>query len=185
LAIGEGQAAGNYQAYGGPHYGFIAARADYVRRMPGRIVGETTDVEGRRAYVLTLQTREQHIRREKATSNITTNQTLLALAGLVHLSWLGPQGLHEVGETCMALAAYAKERLGLPLLFPDQTTFKEFAIRVGRPADAAIRAAREHGVHPGYALKRDYAGMEDALLVCVTERRTPADIERLAEALAA
>jgi glycine dehydrogenase subunit 1 len=185
LAIGEGQAAGNYQSYGGPHYGFMAARSEYVRRMPGRIVGETTDVEGRRAYVLTLQTREQHIRREKATSNITTNQTLLALAGLVHLAWLGPQGLREQGETCMALAGYAKERLGLPLLFPDQTTFKEFAIRVGRPAEEAIRAARAQGVHPGYALKRDYAGMEDALLVCVTEKRTAADIDRLAEVLAA
>ncbi len=97
IAIGEGQAAGNYQSYGGPHYGFMAARSEYVRRMPGRIVGETTDVEGRRAYVLTLQTREQHIRREKATSNITTNQTLLALAGLVHLAWLGPQGLRGAG----------------------------------------------------------------------------------------
>jgi glycine dehydrogenase subunit 1 len=185
IAIGEGQAAGNYQSYGGPHYGFMAARSDHVRRMPGRIVGETTDVEGRRAYVLTLQTREQHIRREKATSNITTNQTLLALAGLVHLSWLGPQGLKEQGETCMALAAHAKERLGVPLVFPDQTTFKEFAIRVGRPADEAIRAARAKGVHPGYALRRDYAGMDDALLVCVTEKRTEAEIDRLAEALAA
>src|SRR5438034_4393112 len=116
LAIGEGQGAGNAMSFGGPHYGFIASRSDYVRRMPGRIVGETTDIDGRRAYVLTLQTREQHIRREKATSNITTNQTLLALAGLVHLSWLGPQGLREQGETCMALAGYAKERLELPLL---------------------------------------------------------------------
>jgi glycine dehydrogenase subunit 1 len=184
LAIGEGQGAGNYQSYGGPHYGFIAMRSDYIRRMPGRIVGETTDAAGERGYVLTLQTREQHIRREKATSNITTNQTLLALAGLVHLSWLGPQGLRDVGETCMALAEYAKERLALPLLFPDRTTFKEFAIHVGRPAEEAIRAARAQGVHPGYALKRDYAGMEDALLVCVTERKTPADIDRLAEALA-
>ena len=111
IAIGEGQGAGNFQSFGGPHYGFIAARADYTRRMPGRIVGETTDTAGKRGYVLTLQTREQHIRREKATSNITTNQTLLALAGLVHLTWLGPQGLREVGETCMALAEYAKERL--------------------------------------------------------------------------
>jgi glycine dehydrogenase subunit 1 len=185
LAIGEGQPAGNYQAYGGPHYGFIAARAEYVRRMPGRIVGETTDVDGKRAYVLTLQTREQHIRREKATSNITTNQTLLALAGLVYLSWLGPQGLREVGETCMSLAAYAKERLGLPLLFPEQTTFKEFAVRVGRPAEEAIESARTQDVHPGYALKRDYAGMEDALLVSVTERRSSADIDRLAEVLGA
>jgi glycine dehydrogenase subunit 1 len=183
LAIGEGQSAGNYQSYGGPHYGFMAARSDYIRRMPGRIVGETTDIAGERGYVLTLQTREQHIRREKATSNITTNQTLLALAGLVHLSWLGPQGLREVGETCMALAEHAKERLGLPLLFPERATFKEFAVRVGRPAEEAIRAAREQGVHPGYALKRDYGGMEDALLVCMTEKKTPEDVDRLAEVL--
>jgi glycine dehydrogenase subunit 1 len=183
LAIGEGQGAGNFQAYGGPHYGFIAAKSELIRRMPGRIVGETTDLRGERGYVLTLQTREQHIRREKATSNITTNQTLLALAGLVHLSWLGPQGLREVGETCMSLGEYAKERLGLPLVFPDQTTFKEFAVRVGRSAKDVVRAAREHGVHPGYSLGRDYPGLDDALLVAVTETRTPADVDRLAEVL--
>jgi glycine cleavage system P protein (glycine dehydrogenase) subunit 1 len=184
LAIGEGQGAGNYESYGGPHYGFIAARSDLIRRMPGRIVGETTDVRGERGYVLTLQTREQHIRREKATSNITTNQTLLALAGLVHLSWLGPQGLRELGETCMGLGEYAKERLGLPLVFPEQTTFKEFAVRVGRSAKDVIRDARARGVHPGYALGRDYPGLDDALLVAVTERRSPADIDRLADVLA-
>ena len=183
LAIGEGQGAGNYQAYGGPHYGFIAARSEFIRRMPGRIVGETTDLSGERGYVLTLQTREQHIRREKATSNITTNQTLLALAGLVHLSWLGPQGLRELGETCMSLGQYAKERLGLPLVFPDQTTFKEFAVQVGRSGKDVVRAARDRGVHPGYALGRDYPGLDDALLVAVTELRTPADIDRLAEVL--
>jgi glycine dehydrogenase subunit 1 len=183
LAIGEGQSAGNYQSYGGPHYGFIAARSDFIRRMPGRIVGETTDLSGERGYVLTLQTREQHIRREKATSNITTNQTLLALAGLVHLSWLGPQGLRELGETCMSLGEYAKERLGLPLVFPEQATFKEFAVRVGRSSKEVIRAARAQGVHPGYALGRDYSGLDDALLVAVTETRTPADIDRLAEVL--
>jgi glycine cleavage system P protein (glycine dehydrogenase) subunit 1 len=183
LAIGEGQAAGNYLSYGGPHYGFIAARADFIRRMPGRIIGETTDLAGQRGYVLTLQTREQHIRREKATSNITTNQTLLALAGLVYLSWLGPQGLREVGETCLALAEYAKERIGLGAVFSDQATFKEFGIHVGRPAHEVVRAARAKGVHPGYALARDYEGMDDALLVCVTEKRTPADIDRLAEVL--
>ena len=184
LAIGEGQGAGNHQAFGGPHYGFLAARQDYIRRMPGRIIGETTDTEGERAYVLTLQTREQHIRREKATSNITTNQTLLAIGGLVYLTWLGPQGLRELGELCSSLAGYAKDRLGLPLLFSDKTTFKEFAVRVGRPADEVVAAARERGVNPGYALRRDYPGMEDALLVCVTEKRTPEEIDRLADVLA-
>jgi glycine dehydrogenase subunit 1 len=183
IAIGEGQSAGNYQSYGGPHYGFLAARSDYIRRMPGRIVGETTDLSGERGYVLTLQTREQHIRREKATHNITTNQTLLALAGLVYLSWLGPQGLREVGEICLGLAERAKERLPLALLFPEQATFKEFAVRVGRSARDVVAAARERGVHPGYALGRDYEGMDDALLVCVTEKRTPEDIDRLAEVL--
>jgi glycine dehydrogenase subunit 1 len=187
LAIGEGQSAGNYQSYGGPHYGFLAARSEYVRRMPGRIAGETVDAAGKRGYVLTLQTREQHIRRERATSNITTNQTLLALAGLVHLSWLGPQGLRELGETCMALAAYAKAQLssaGAELVFPDRTTFKEFAVRIGRPAHDVVQAARGRGVHPGYALGRDYEGLDDALLVAVTERRTPAEIDRLADVLA-
>jgi glycine dehydrogenase subunit 1 len=184
LAVGEGQSAGNYQSYGGPHYGFIAARSEFIRRMPGRIVGETTDLGGQRGYVLTLQTREQHIRREKATSNITTNQTLLALAGLVHLSWLGPQGLRDLGETCMGLVEHAKEKLGLPLVFPEQTTFKEFAVRVGRSAKDVVREARACGVHPGYALGRDYAGLDDALLVAVTEKRSPAEIDRLAEVLA-
>jgi glycine cleavage system P protein (glycine dehydrogenase) subunit 1 len=183
IAIGEGQGTGNYPAYGGPHYGFLAARNEFIRRMPGRIIGETTDLDGERAYVLTLQTREQHIRREKATSNITTNQTLLALQGLVTLSWLGPQGIREVGETCMSLAAYAQQRLGLEPVFADQSTFKEFVVRVGRSARDVISDARARGVHPGYAIGRDYAGLDDALLVCVTEKRTPADIDRLAEVL--
>ena len=188
LAIGEGQGTGNYPAFGGPHYGFLAARNEFIRRMPGRIVGETVDAAGERGYVLTLQTREQHIRREKATSNITTNQTLLALAGLVHLSWLGPEGLRELGGTCMGLGEYAKRRLldaGVELVFPERTTFKEFAVRVGRNAKEVVSAARARGVHPGYALGRDYAGLDDALLVAVTERRSPADIDRLVEVLAA
>src|SRR3989449_9145609 len=187
LAIGEGQGAGNYQSFAGPHYGFLAARSEFTRRMPGRIVGETLDAAGERGYVLTLQTREQHIRREKATSNITTNQTLLALAGLVYLSWLGPQGLREVGETCMALAEYAKERLvatGLEQPFADRTTFKEFFVRVGRHARDVVRDALAEGIHPGYALGRDYPGLDDVLLVAVTERRTKQEIDRLAEVLA-
>jgi len=186
IAIGEGQGAGNFQSFGGPHYGFIAARSEHIRRMPGRIVGETVDAAGERGYVLTLQTREQHIRREKATSNITTNQTLLALAGLVYLSWLGPQGLRDVGETCLALGDYAKGRLrdaGFELVFPDRTTFKELAVRVGRSGREVVKAARERGVHPGYALGRDYPGLDDALLVAVTEKRTVADVDRLVEVL--
>jgi glycine dehydrogenase subunit 1 len=187
VAIGEGQAAGNAHSFGGPHYGFLAARAEFIRRMPGRIVGETVDATGERGYVLTLQTREQHIRREKATSNITTNQTLLALGGLVYLTWLGPQGLRELGETCMSLAQYAKTRLadvGFSDVFSARTTFKEFAVRVGRSGRDVVSAAREHGVHPGYALGRDYPGLDDTLLVAVTEKRTPAEIDRLAHVLA-
>jgi glycine dehydrogenase subunit 1 len=186
IAVGDGQPAGNRLSFGGPHFGFLAAREELTRRLPGRIAGETVDGLGRRGFVLTLQTREQHIRREKATSNITTNQTLLALAGLVYLSWLGPAGLAELGETCLALARRARERLGeagFPAAF-DRPGFKEVAVRVGRPAAEVVTRARERGVHPGYALGRDYPGLDDVLLVAVTERRTPADIDRLAEVLA-
>ncbi len=182
LAIGEGQAAGNFQSYGGPHYGFLAARNEFIRRMPGRIVGETVDADGRRGFVLTLQTREQHIRREKATSNITTNQTLLALAGLATLSWLGPAGIREVGETCLALTQYARERIPLEPAFEAQA-FKEVAFRTPIPAREVVRRARERGVHPGYALGRDYEGMDDVLLVALTEKRTVEDVDRLATVL--
>ena len=186
IAIGEGQSAGNRLSFGGPHFGFFAAKEHLTRAMPGRIVGETTDLEGRRGYVLTLQTREQHIRREKATSNITTNQTLMALAGLVYLSWLGPVGLRELGETCLALADHAKRRLaeaGLEPAFGGRPTFKEFAVDLGRDAKEVARAVRGQGINPGYALGRDYAGLEQALLVCLTEKRTPADVDRLVEVL--
>jgi glycine dehydrogenase subunit 1 len=183
MAIGEGQSLGCYQSYGGPHYGFLAAKQEFIRRMPGRIVGQTTDLEGERGFVLTLQTREQHIRREKATSNMTTNQTLLALGGLITLCWLGPEGLREVGETCMSLAEHAKERIGLPLAF-DRPTFKEFAVRTPLDAREVVRRARERGVHPGYPIGRDYEGLDDVLLVALTERRTVADVERLAQVLA-
>jgi glycine cleavage system P protein (glycine dehydrogenase) subunit 1 len=183
IAIGEGQSAGNHLSYGGPHYGFLASKTDLARQLPGRIVGETVDRHGERAFVLTLQTREQHIRREKATSNITSNQTLLALGGLAYLSWLGPQGLAEVGERSLALAEHAKKRLGLPPAF-DRPTFREFVVRTGRPASEVIDEAKRRGVHPGYPIGRDYPGLDDALMIAFTEKRTADDIERLADVLA-
>src|SRR5919197_2367055 len=133
IAVAEGQSLGNHLSYGGPYLGVIAARTQDVRRMPGRIVGETVDVEGKVGYVLTLQAREQHIRREKATSNICTNQTLLAVAAAVYLAWLGPGGLAELGRRCVAKARYAAERLAdlasVDLLHPEGEVFKEFAVR--------------------------------------------------------
>jgi glycine dehydrogenase subunit 1 len=186
VAIGEGQALGNYQSYGGPSFGFMACKGRYIRRMPGRIVGETIDEEGRRAFVLTLQTREQHIRREKATSNICTNQALNALAGIVYLSWLGPQGAVELAGQCLSRAEYAKSRvLAVPGVEPafERPTFKEFAVRVGRDPADVIRACRERGVHPGHCPGRDYPELADALLVAVTERRTREDCDRLARTL--
>jgi glycine dehydrogenase subunit 1 len=186
VAVGNGQPLGNQQAYGGPGFGFMACRAELVRRMPGRIVGETVDVNGLRAFVLTLQTREQHIRREKATSNICTNQALNALAATVYLAWLGPRGLVGLARQCLSRAEYAKARVlavpGVSLAF-ERPTFREFAIRVGRDGRDVIRACRERGVHPGHWLGRDHPGLEDALLVAVTERRSREDCDRLARVL--
>ena len=147
VCVGEGQALGNHLSFGGPSFGFFAATEALIRRMPGRIVGETTDVDGRRGFVLTLQTREQHIRREKATSNICTNQALNALAGVVHLSYLGPEGLAELGRQCLARASYARQRLvdvGLEPAFP-AAHFKEFAVRVGRQRATSCTTAATAG----------------------------------------
>ena len=183
MAIGEGQSIGNYQSYGGPHYGFLAARSEFIRRMPGRIVGETTDLEGKRGFVLTLQTREQHIRREKATHNICTAQALNALAGVIYLSWLGKRGLVELAELMLKRTHYAREGLGLERINPGPVV-REFAVRVP-DLDGLFRRARAAGVNPGYRLGRDYPEYEDGLLVAITERRTRADIDRLAELVAA
>jgi glycine dehydrogenase subunit 1 len=182
IAIAEGQVLGNHLNFGGPYLGVIAARQQDVRRMPGRIVGETLDVHGRTGYVLTLQAREQHIRREKATSNICTNQTLMAVAATVYLGWLGPGGLEELGRQCAAKAAYAASRLseiaGVELLHSDSPFFKEFAVRLPRPTGGVVEAMVERGFLAGVPVG------EDALLVAVTERRTRDEIDRFAGAMA-
>jgi glycine dehydrogenase subunit 1 len=188
IAVGEGQPLGNRLDYGGPSFGFFAAQDRYLRRMPGRIAGETTDVDGKRGFVLTLQTREQHIRREKATHNITTAQTLNALAGIVYLSWLGRRGIVELGDLLLHRTAYARKTLaaldGVELLH-DQPVVREFAVRLAAPVDRVIERCADDGVNPGYPLSADYPEFEDGLLVALTEQRSKADIDRLAEVLGA
>jgi glycine dehydrogenase subunit 1 len=188
IAVGEGQSLGNRLDYGGPSFGFFAAQEKYLRRMPGRIAGETVDADGRRGFVLTLQTREQHIRREKATHNITTAQTLNALAGVVYLSWLGRQGIVELAELLLHRTAYARRRLaaldGVEPLH-DQPVVREFAVRLDAGVEAVIERCAAQGVNPGYALGRDYPEHPDGLLVAITEQRSKADIDRLADVLGA
>jgi glycine dehydrogenase subunit 1 len=188
VAVGEGQPLGNRLDFGGPSFGFFAAREEHLRRLPGRIAGETRDADGRRGFVLTLQTREQHIRREKATHNICTAQALNALAALIHLSWLGRQGLVELAESLVQRTAYARERLcaipGVEALH-HQPVVREFAVSLDAPVEAVIERCADAGINPGHALERDYPELEGGLLVAVTERRTRADIDRLADVLAA
>jgi glycine dehydrogenase subunit 1 len=186
IAVGEGQPLGNRLDFGGPSFGFFAAQERYVRRMPGRIAGETTDVDGRRGFVLTLQTREQHIRREKATHNITTAQTLNALAGVVYLSWLGRRGIVELGELLLARTAYARQALtaldGVRALH-EQPVVREFAVALDADVDAVIERCAAAGVNPGYPLRHDYPEHPHGLLVAITEQRSQEDIDRLAEVL--
>jgi glycine dehydrogenase subunit 1 len=188
IAVGEGQTLGNRLDFGGPSFGFFSATDALLRRIPGRIAGETRDLDGKRGFVLTLQTREQHIRREKATSNICTAQALNALAGVIYLSWLGRAGIVELTELMLQRTAYARDRLtALPGVraLHDQPVVREFALALDAPVDAIVARCREHGVNPGYPLGRDYPEHEDGLLVALTERRTRADIDRLADVLGA
>jgi len=190
VAVGEGQPLGNRLDYGGPSFGFFAAREEYLRRMPGRIAGETRDVAGARGFVLTLQTREQHIRREKATSNICTAQALNALAGVVHLAWLGRHGFVELGELLLARTHYARQTLtaldGVQPLH-SQPVVREFAVRLDADVAAVRRRCLDRGVNPGVDLHALSGRDEDrgGLLVAITERRTRADIDRLADVLGA
>ena len=190
VAVGEGQPLGNRLDYGGPSFGMFAAREEYLRRMPGRIAGETLDVDGRRGFVLTLQTREQHIRREKATSNICTAQALNALAGVVYLTWLGRRGIVELGELLLARTHYARQTLagieGVQALH-DQPVVREFALRLEADVAAVRRRCVAEGVNPGVDLEALSGRPEDrgGLLVAITERRSRADIDRLAAVLGA
>jgi glycine dehydrogenase subunit 1 len=190
VAVGEGQPLGNRLDFGGPSFGLFAAREEYLRRMPGRIAGETVDVDGRRGFVLTLQTREQHIRREKATSNICTAQALNALAGVVYLTWLGRRGIVELGELLLARTHYAREALagleGVEKLH-EQPVIREFALRLDADVASVRRRCAEQGVNPGADLQALSGRAEDrgGLLVAITERRSRADIDRLAEVLGA
>jgi glycine dehydrogenase subunit 1 len=188
IAVGEGQTLGNRLDFGGPSFGFFATTEALMRRIPGRIAGETRDLDGKRGFVLTLQTREQHIRREKATSNICTAQALNALAGVIYLSWLGRRGIVELAELLLQRTAYARDRLanidGVRLLH-DRPVVREFAVALDAPVDRVIARCRSGGVNPGYPLHREYPEFDDGLLVAITERRSRADIDRLAEVLAA
>ena len=183
VCVGEGQTLGNRLDFGGPSFGFFAAAERFIRRMPGRIAGETRDVDGKRGFVLTLQTREQHIRREKATHNICTAQALNALAGVVYLSWLGKRGLVELGELMLRRTHYAREAVGLEPINPGPVV-REFAVRVP-DLDGLFERARAEGINPGYRLGRDYPEYEDGLLVAITERRTKEHIDGLARVAAA
>jgi glycine dehydrogenase subunit 1 len=188
IALGEGQPLGNRLDFGGPSFGFFCGTEELLRRMPGRIAGETDDVDGRRGFVLALQTREQHIRREKATHNICTAQALNALAATIHLAWLGREGFRELGELLVRRTAYAREQLaalaGVELLHGAPVA-REFALRLDAPVDAVLERCAERGIAAGYPLGREYPEYEDGLLVAITERRSREQIDALADALGA
>ncbi len=189
LAVAEGQSLGTPLQYGGPYLGILACRERFLRRLPGRLAGQTVERRGRRCWVLTLQTREQHIRREKATSNICTNQGLFALRAAVYLSLMGPVGMREVAEQCLHKARFARELLTADDRYErlfDGPCFKEFAVRdrTGQ-VEQALNSAGEQGVLAGLPLGRWYPELADGLLVAVTEKRTRQEIEHWAGALSA
>ncbi len=186
IVCGEGQPLGNPMSFGGPYLGFFAAKEKFVRRMAGRIIGQTLDVRGQRAWVLTLQTREQHIRREKATSNICSNEALNALAALVYLVTMGKQGLHEVAQLSLQKAHYAAKRItaqnGYELAFK-APFFKEFAVKTPVAPEKISAELAKKGILPGLDLAKFYPAYKNHLLVAVTERRTKDEIDALAAGL--
>ena len=187
IAVAEGHTLGTPLSYGGPFLGIMTCREKFVRRLPGRIAGQTVDRQGNRCFVLTLQTREQHIRREKATSNICTNQGLFALRATAYLAALGPQGLRETAELCLQKSRYAATQITANKRFSlafDQPTFKEFVIRDAQgDVDNLLEAARAKGYLAGVPLGNWYPELADCFLVAVTEKRTKAEIDALAKVL--
>jgi glycine dehydrogenase subunit 1 len=187
IAVGDGQPLGIPLSYGGPYLGIFTTKEKYVRKLAGRLVGETEDEEGQRAYVLTLTAREQHIRREKSTSNICTNQGLMALAATVYLSLLGKSGFKQVANLCYQKAHYAAEQIadlpGYELAFPERPFFHEFVIKTPKPADEIIHHLQEHWILAGYDLSQAYSEMQNHLLIAVTEKISKYDIDEFVEAL--
>jgi glycine dehydrogenase subunit 1 len=186
IAVGEGQALGNNLYLGGPYLGYFACKQSLIRRMPGRIVAATTDTKGRAGFVMTLQTREQHIRREKATSNICTNQALCALSACVYLSIMGKSGIRKVAELCLQKSHYAAERIaeikGFNKRF-DAPFFKEFVVQTPFPPEKIIKSLLEKGIFAGVDLSLFDRRFENQLLVCVTEKRTKEEIDLLVDEL--
>lgn len=186
IVTGEGQPLGVPLSFGGPYLGIFATKNEYVRKMAGRLVGETVDNRGQRAYVLTLTSREQHIRREKATSNICTNQGLIALAATIYMSALGKHGLHQVAELCYHKAHYAAEQIAkIPgyKLWSADPFFNEFVLQCPRPVDQINAYLLEEGILGGYDLSQDYPGMENCMLLAFTELNTREQIDLLVEIL--
>ena len=186
IVVGEGQPLGIPLSYGGPYLGIFATKKEFVRKIAGRLVGETVDSEGKRAYVLTLTAREQHIRREKATSNICTNQGLIALTSTIYMSLLGKQGLRQVAELCFQKAHYAAEKIaaipGLQVCLPSPY-FHEFVVCCPKPVKDINEILLDSGILGGYDLGQDYPGLENHMLVAVTEMNTREEIDLLCEIL--
>jgi glycine dehydrogenase subunit 1 len=180
VVVGEGQCLGNHQSYGGPYVGLFSAKESLMRKMPGRIVGVTKDVDGRRGYVLTLQTREQHIRRDKATSNICTNEGLIASRATFYMSLIGPNGLRGIGEVCMNLCGYLREQIqsikGVKLAF-EGPHFKEFVMSLDADIPAFLEFMAARRILAGIPLQRFGIGMDKSILVAVTESRTKDELD--------
>lgn len=184
IAIGEAQSLGNPLNFGGPYVGFLATKSKYTRKMPGRIVGETIDRDGKRAYVLTLQTREQHVRREKATSNICSNQALNALTASIYMAVMGKEGFKEVAKQCIKKSHYAYNKLissgKYEPVFKGQF-FKEFVVKSNESIDLINERLLEEDIIGGYNLESEYDKLKNTTLICVTEKRNKEEIDKLVE----